>query len=694
MVLYGGFIIYLSIFYRKSIFYNIKVFLKNHLIIFLLFAILIISFLFSDKIYLLEFKDVVNSFILISFFCTLSILISDSRRLKVFLDLLLKLIPWFAIVISIVGLLQFFNVIVKPDFLINNNITGYPFGNENQVDYNFSLLPVFFGMICILWNFPLNNNLNASAQNLLLLLFSVQVFFSGSKRGIFLMILILVLLFIGFLLSFRKNEDIYRKARNVSLYFLTSLIVLSMITYLCIVKTPYKFKNNFLCSIGSKNIVITKDKITKQFLKYASVIRPATGYKTIYKFLWTPALNPLDPDSGWGSRIHKTIFPLTGDNVEIVPKNAKGYLMDYTCDPSYYKSIDLCESYSILAELEANDGDRYEASVFCYMSDNFEVNSVSLAVGSRGVEKNLVKGELNSQYNFTKKNEWQKLHINFTCKKGEIQVLLSFYKSGVRNFLDQKGEIIFAYPQIIFVGRDSSKHIPISKSDLVLTSYLVNAHQKTPDLKQHQLAWINNNNKRIKAGFLDFNIRDLDNSASTIGQSDPIRKIVSKFILEDTIYHGVKSNIFVNLDQSEFIEDRLTRWRFAYQIFSKEYTWPERLFGGGFNFLNWYGYYFLGDKRQTDYPHNPFLHILLYSGILGLSIYIYFLYKVYYYYIKYLQVYLLFFIFFLITFFFNFFSGGSPFDNIIAGFFVILPFFIHSIHKRELTQLQILDEKL
>ena len=50
--------------------------------------------------------------------------------------------------------------------------------------------------------------------------------------------------------------------------------------------------------------------------------------------------------------------------------------------------------------------------------------------------------------------------------------------------------------------------------------------------------------------------------------------------------------------------------------------------GGGFNFLSWYGYYFLKDKTKSDWPHNPFISILLYSGIIGLILYIYLLYKV------------------------------------------------------------------
>lgn len=57
--------------------------------------------------------------------------------------------------------------------------------------------------------------------------------------------------------------------------------------------------------------------------------------------------------------------------------------------------------------------------------------------------------------------------------------------------------------------------------------------------------------------------------------------------------------------------------------------------------------------------------------------------KVFNYYIKYIREYPLLIIFFLITFVFTFFSGGSPFDPPVMGFFVMLPFFIHSVHKKD-----------
>ena len=168
-------------------------------------------------------------------------------------------------------------------------------------------------------------------------------------------------------------------------------------------------------------------------------------------------------------------------------------------------------------------------------------------------------------------------------------------------------------------------------------------------------------------------------------EKDPVRKWAAKLISEDTTYYGYKKELFVNKTSNKFSGPRIMRWQFALQIFQKEYNWKQKIFGGGFNFLNWYGYYFRKDKTASDYPHNPFLSILLYSGIFGLIIYLFFLYKSIRYYIKYFREYQIISIFFLITFVFSFFSAGCPFDPPVMGFFVILPFFIHYIHKKSVT---------
>src|SRR4030042_2910807 len=112
---------------------------------------------------------------------------------------------------------------------------------------------------------------------------------------------------------------------------------------------------------------------------------------------------------------------------------------------------------------------------------------------------------------------------------------------------------------------------------------------------------------------------------------DPIRNWMAKFISEDTTYYGYKSNIIIDTIKDSFFDLRYARWQFALQLFTKEYNWKQKIFGGGFKFLNWYSYYFYNDKTRIDYPHNPYLHVLLYSGIVGLTLYVLLLFQTFYY---------------------------------------------------------------
>ena len=125
--------------------------------------------------------------------------------------------------------------------------------------------------------------------------------------------------------------------------------------------------------------------------------------------------------------------------------------------------------------------------------------------------------------------------------------------------------------------------------------------------------------------------------------------------------------------------DRTSRWLYATKLLKTEYKWYNILIGHGFDYLNWYGKKF--NNNSPDWPHNPFISVLLYSGLIGLLIYIWLLINVVKLYLRYRNKYGIAFIGFLITFFFSFFSGSSPFDPPVMGFFIILPFFIQSINK-------------
>jgi 4-amino-4-deoxy-L-arabinose transferase-like glycosyltransferase len=161
-----------------------------------------------------------------------------------------------------------------------------------------------------------------------------------------------------------------------------------------------------------------------------------------------------------------------------------------------------------------------------------------------------------------------------------------------------------------------------------------------------------------------------------------IRDLASRIISEDTTYYAYKNDLKVSDANNDFVGIRSAHWKFTEEIFLKEYNLRQKIFGGGFSFLSWFSYYFSGDKTKDDYPHNPFLSVLLYSGIFGLIIYLFLFYKVITYYIRYRKEYPLLLYCFLVVFFFSFFSGGSPLDPPIMGFFIVLPFVLHNIHKK------------
>ena len=149
----------------------------------------------------------------------------------------------------------------------------------------------------------------------------------------------------------------------------------------------------------------------------------------------------------------------------------------------------------------------------------------------------------------------------------------------------------------------------------------------------------------------------------------------------------IKSVKLDNIKKETFFSDRSSRWIYAIEIWKTKFNTSDKIFGHGFDYLEWYGEKFMGNPNIYDWPHNPFISIFLYSGIVGLILYSVLLARVSFLYFKYRLKYGIAAIGFLITFFFSFFSAGSPFDPPIMGFFILLPFFLHSVHKNDTKQI-------
>jgi hypothetical protein len=632
--------------------------------------------------------------------------INSKNELDFFISNLIDLIIQFGFIISLIGLLNLFTIISIRDSAI--------------IDYNFALLPVFFGIIGIIYKLTTDISLIFRIVYNVFLIFSfTQVYLSGSRRGLIVIsIIVLILVIVQLTIIIyrqRKSSLFFCRLRKVTLFPLFSLVLIPAFYYLILFHSSFRFKENVLDLLGTKNKSMAKYNLTERLNRCISVLGNNYDFHDLYNKIWTTVFDPYDPDSGWGIRIHKTIFPLKGDSVEIVPQNARGYLIDSTSNSDTWNGN--AYSYTRVWSSKVENLDIINASVYCYVSEDFNGEWINLSCEGTTSGMNL------TDYPLSMKGTWQKLTISPSCQDGEASVYLYLCKSGDSDFSSMRGHVIFAYPQVdlkknkiqfdlkdtiisesinfnkgfkrsIFTANHSKYFIgspigKICKQDFE-KSFLNNfpGDMRSNNEKGNPIwpiSGFSDSYKYSKASFLSLDLlyNGMINYFSK--DRDYIRRLASKFISEDTTYHGYKAVLSVDAISDSFLGPRLIRWQFALQIYAKEFNWLQKLFGGGFNFLNWYSYYFEKDKTKCDYPHNPFFSILLYSGILGFLFYLLLLFKTIKYYFLYFKEYSILSIYFSITFFFSFFSGGSVFDPPMMGFFIILPHFILSINKKTIN---------
>jgi hypothetical protein len=601
-------------------------------------------------------KDLLNALVVVILFLASDFFVKNKSLLIFFRESLIRFIIIIASIISLLWLMDLFDIISFSNYFFTNDISGnYP-EYSNALDYNFALLPAVFGILCILYFLRSTKSLwHISTLNLLLILFLSDIALSGSKRG--LGIVIAIFLFIAacwFISLFSKVS--YFKAIGSGFRYMVLSISLMIIVVISFLNIPSYLKDKTLDIVGTKSKLTARIKVTSYIMRYVSVYDKKTIYPELFEKIWKIKLfDPKEPRSGWATRIHKDVFPLTGRNSELIPEGTKGYMMDSTCDASTWDGNSF--SFTIFGTREIAQGKTGKASVYCFVSDDFNGTWAMLALV--GKDGSFIASD---EYNLKEKNTWQKLEIDVLSNPNNSGLSMYFSKFGVSDFRLLTGFIIFAYP---YFDGFRMEVIPEGRVDV--------SHGSTSMIN------ITYNN----SSFLPLNIIDIfQNSDKKKSDPDLVRNIISNIVHEDTVYRPYKASLSKINTSGDLFSLRTARWRFGWNIFSQEYNAVRKVFGGGFSFLNWYGYMFLNDQTASDWPHNPFLQILLYSGLLGLIIYMLFLTRSFYFYIKYFKEFGIFFNFFLITFFFSFFSGGSPFDPPIMGFFSILPFFIHAVHKR------------
>jgi hypothetical protein len=337
--------------------------------------------------------------------------------------------------------------------------------------------------------------------------------------------------------------------------------------------------------------------------------------------------SPYEPDS-YSTCTYRREYPLLGAKSSIVPKEAIGYQLDKSTEGRVYQNS--CRSTTDYLSIPAVSGDSIYASVYCFVSKNFSGDEVFLEV--RGD----IKGNQLIKYNLNKKGEWVKLESRVkAANDGLFTGSFSISKRTATGFADLKGHVTFACPVI-----------------------------KATEQKKNEI--------HFKPGISKKGSKRI--SDATLFSFLP--GFILKNVINDDTIDGV-TGFVKEMRDDNFAGPRLDRWRYTIYIYENEYSLGQKLIGSGFGSTKDFARMFLEKDQDYDYPHNPFLSVLLYSGLFGLIAYLWLIYKAIFYYCMYWKKYWTFAVSFGIIFFFAFFSADSPFDPAILGVFTIIPFCIH-----------------
>ena len=122
--------------------------------------------------------------------------------------------------------------------------------------------------------------------------------------------------------------------------------------------------------------------------------------------------------------------------------------------------------------------------------------------------------------------------------------------------------------------------------------------------------------------------------------------------------------------KDNFFSSRIDRWKYALELYG-DYTIPKKIFGSGFDYLQKFRKEF-SETKEFDYPHNIFLSVLLYSGIIGLLVFLWLIFDTFKYYLK-SKLYVLF-VAYLLILSFVLFSSDSIFELPLLTGFIVIPY--------------------
>lgn len=780
----------------------LKKIIKYNIFLLIICCLVIWGVLISSEIELFTAKEALNGLIIVFFAINFFMFIKTRESFDRLISIFSNQLIYFSIAIAIIGIIKYviqLSGIEVPEAIFSNQI-----GTSLNSDYNFFVLFSFLGIIALFFN---RSKFNLIKFYSFLSILFVNIIFSGSRRGMILLLILCVLFFLfGTTFRFEIKKVIYRLA-----------LIIIMLAILLFSYNKYKNANSIIRKNQSIDLLKTsqaQNVFTKIIYRYFTIINNKKSLYDFYLDLWArnrqsdiagtkKQFPKMDDDNliyngnfklglkYWypmADKVeHEIIQTPYGDGVKV-----KRYNGDNSGWPLQYIGPDIIfyagHTYTISFKFKIVKGDNIPFKI------GFKVDNTLLddrAAGLYPVVLNLENGwkQGNCSYTFWRSISDIPLFMNSQEHDTEIEFAdiklqdnisidslpkygdqVSLVKNEVQNYLKRYDSIYYSKKQnpeenanLLYNGDFSQGTLywlpaaTATEHSVIETPYGKGVKVTRKDGDESYWSLLYNGRPIIywaghtyKLSFL-FKVLKGSGVPFYVGWSaeDGFRGYPSYSLpgeitkLEDgwnelvcfdkfktthydlyTFLNSLRDNTeieiakvkMVDLDSertqpryvdelysedfgitkiserslsftslhSELYSSRMDRWKYAISVYNDSLTLPQKIFGGGFDYIAFFGKKFSGG--EIDYPHNPFLSAFLFSGIIGGLIYIWYIILVIYYYLKYYKRHKFFFFCFLIVFCFSFVSANTHFSVPVFAILAIIPFLTKYIVDTETQQ--------
>jgi len=563
---------------------------------------------------------------------------------------------------------------------------GYPLGTSLSVDNNSFAILCLLGLVLAI---PYTTRKLKIRYSLLLqlglTLIVVSAFFSTSRRGLIIALLCLLICGLTWLVSIPFRSERLKNLRvNTSFFLLLSIMVIGNFYWFVNHMSPIE-RYRFLYSHHFEKFeaihFINRMAVQEQLISNGN-----TEYSDVEWKLWGTEFDPRYPYTGWAENNFKLVGEIKGKGAELVPEGAEAALVDSSVQGSTWGGH--AYYYSILFEAKGEAGSWYMASVYCYVSPDFSGDNVEI-----GVEHAISSTTEKAIYDLQASGSWQKLEVTFQADTAAYKVGLLMRVNNALNIKGLKGCMEFAYPELY--------KIQTHREELLASKVENNVDQQQQDMQNvnpmEEEVVENPNQEELLASKVENNV---DQQQQNMQNVNPMEEEVVEnpedrksdwFSSGARVLHNFLSladssgRFRHSMSNNFFSGPRIDRWRYALYIYWHEYSLVQKIFGGGFGYTRKFTDMFRDQWRVTeyDYPHSPFLSVMLYSGIFGLIFYIWLLLGAVKYYWIYRRDYWPFGLAFVVAFFFAFFSSNNPFEPAVLAVFTTIPYFAHYFYLVE-----------